>query len=340
MTFGPGEVDQYERRKDELLHDFERWSGQQGFIVDPFAIMVALDFKFNAGESLASWRPSDLRELLTSWFPRKVTMAAEAYAEVPMALHAAVDFFAARQLFDERDVPPELHAAIDDYTAEFLTAMGDDRNFDIGKFWGTRLVAEGVDLSDEKAVEKFIQATVAGTVDVDQDVLEGIMQRQFGDAEPELFDDEPPELPPVQLPSAAELIAEAEASQLLPRLRAFVGWVGEGKTLTKTGRPTVAQGREVAGLLDVDQPYLAKARSSADLPEVSLVVTWAKAMRLVRPVRGRLVPVKSSAKLMRQPLELWERAFESVEALGPLLTDLDYPWEPPSFFGAFFGEAL
>lgn len=348
MTFSANEVDQYERAKDKLLVAFERWSAQQQRAADPFAVLVALDYKFDVDGDLANWRPGDVRDLLTRWFPRKATMTADEYADVPATMHAMVDFFAARQLSNGSGAAPaELHAAVDAHRDEFLAAMADERNFDIGKFWGTRMVAEGVDLSDEKAVETFIQGTVTGEVDVDHDVLDGIMQRQFGDAGPDLFgdefdafDDEPPELPPVQLPSAAELTAEAETSRLLPRLRTFVEWVSEGKTLTKTGRLTVAQGRELAGLLDVDQPYLAKARSSADLPEVSLVVTWAKATRLVRPVRGRLVPVKSAAKLMRQPLELWERAFESVEALGPLLTDLDNPWEPPSLFGANFTEAL
>jgi hypothetical protein len=65
----------------------------------------------------------------------------------------------------------------------------------------------------------------------------------------------------------------------------------------------VADAKDLAGRVGVDGPYLALARSSADLPKISLLVEWAKAAHLVRTVKGRLVGVESAAGLLDRPLE-------------------------------------
>jgi phosphoglycolate phosphatase-like HAD superfamily hydrolase len=151
---------------------------------------------------------------------------------------------------------------------------------------------------------------------------------------------DPPELPPVRLPGAADLIAGAEASVLAAQLRTFVRWLGTGRALTGTGRLTLADARELAGLLDVDAPYLATVRSSAELPAVSLVLHWALAARLVRTVKGRLLPVKRAAPLLDRPVELWQRAFAALDELGGHLGGAELPYPGPSLLRWALGDML
>ena len=103
---------------------------------------------------------------------------------------------------------------------------------------------------------------------------------------------------------------------MLNRLRSFVQWVGAGRALTKTRELRVSEARELVDLLQIDRSYVDKVRSSVDLPDVSLIVAWAKAARLVRGAKGTLVPIKSAAPLFNKPLELYRRVFEAFDQLG------------------------
>jgi len=107
---------------------------------------------------------------------------------------------------------------------------------------------------------------------------------------------------------------------------AFTGWVGAGRKLTQTGRITLADARELVGLLgteDVIDPKIGdrvfRTKSSEELPGITTVVEWAKASGLVRVAGGRLVPVKKHAGLLDRPLELWSRMFEVFPRLGATL---------------------
>ncbi|MBV8539881.1 MAG: plasmid pRiA4b ORF-3 family protein [Pseudonocardiales bacterium] len=104
----------------------------------------------------------------------------------------------------------------------------------------------------------------------------------------------------------------------------FVRWVGDGRRLTQKGAVTLADARVVVerlGTGDELDPAIGervfKTRSSVELLGLSLIVEWAKAARLVRVVRGRLVPVKKAAALLDRPAELWTALFEVFGRLGP-----------------------
>jgi len=107
----------------------------------------------------------------------------------------------------------------------------------------------------------------------------------------------------------------------LRQLRAFTLWVGAGRPLTQTGRVRLADARELVALLETRDELdpmggRFKTTSSADLGELTLIVEWAKACRLVRVYRGRLERVKKNARLLDQPAELWSRMFETFGSLG------------------------
>ena len=130
----------------------------------------------------------------------------------------------------------------------------------------------------------------------------------------------------MRTPSDAWLAATAAQAEPLRRMVAFTGWVGAGRKLTQTGRITLADARELVGLLgteDVIDPKIGdrvfRTKSSEELPGITTVVEWAKASGLVRVAGGRLVPVKKHAGLLDRPLELWSRMFEVFPRLGATL---------------------
>ncbi|GAA3616501.1 hypothetical protein GCM10022419_122310 [Nonomuraea rosea] len=114
-------------------------------------------------------------------------------------------------------------------------------------------------------------------------------------------------------------------------LRAFTEWVGAGRKLTQTGNLTLSDARALVALLqtgDEIDPKIGdrgfRTKSSTELPELNLIVEWAKAAGLVRVVKGRLLPVKKAAPLLKDPERLWEAAFTALEKMGEALFPRNY----------------
>src|SRR6266511_3908743 len=127
----------------------------------------------------------------------------------------------------------------------------------------------------------------------------------------------------MRTPSEESLAAAAAEAEPLRRLQAFTRWVGAGRKLTQTGRITLADARELVGLLgtgDVIDPKIGdrvfRTTSSEELRGITTVAEWAKASGLARVTSGRLVGVKKYAGLLERPLELWARMFEAFPRLG------------------------
>jgi hypothetical protein len=320
---------------EDLMTEFASWTDDHGLDVDLFVIETALDLM-----ECVPWTAHDLHELMVELFPRKVTIPESERPGVIPTLHGWIDFLADRHPTRSHDVAA-LHAEIDRNTAAFLAAMTDERNYGVAKFWATRMIENGVDAEDETQVRRFLAMAQTGEIDYDQNVLAEIMRRGSFDEEIGAFDFEDDGdrlLPPVSLPGTEELITLATSAPLVTRLRALVIWVGTGRTLTSTKRLRVADAKDLAGLLKVDHPYLARARSSADLPEVSLLVEWAKAAHLVRVVKGKLIGIRSSAGLLDRPLELWQRAFDAFPELGPVVCVPTSYYEAPALLGQLLPE--
>ncbi|MFN2496508.1 MAG: plasmid pRiA4b ORF-3 family protein [Pseudonocardiaceae bacterium] len=124
-------------------------------------------------------------------------------------------------------------------------------------------------------------------------------------------------------PAPVGMEATAAESVLVSQVVDFVRWVGEGRKLTQKGAITLADARvlvERLGTGDRIDPVIGdrvfRTKSSVELLGLSLVVEWAKAARLVRVVRGRLVPVKKSTALLDRPAQLWMALFEVFGRLG------------------------
>jgi pRiA4b ORF-3-like protein len=123
-----------------------------------------------------------------------------------------------------------------------------------------------------------------------------------------------------------DLEAAAEHAPLYRQVRSFLGWLGEGRKLTQTGRIGLADARylvEFLGTGDRVDPEIGgrvfKTQSSEELAHLTRVVGWAKAARLARVTGAKLVPVKKNAALADRPLDLVMAMLSAYPKLGNVL---------------------
>ncbi len=115
-----------------------------------------------------------------------------------------------------------------------------------------------------------------------------------------------------------DLEVAAVSAPAARRLRGLVDWVGAGRPLTKTGRLRRADALALVEALDTSDVLDPRfpIQSSGELAHLSLLVEWAKACRLVRVARGRIVTVRKHAALVDRPQELVGRMVEALPLVG------------------------
>lgn len=123
-----------------------------------------------------------------------------------------------------------------------------------------------------------------------------------------------------------DLQAAAEKTPLTRQIRSLLAWLGEGRKLTQTGRIRLADARylvEFLGTGDQIDPEIGgrvfKTKSSEELTQLTGIVEWAKATRLVRVTGTSLVPVKKNAALADGPLDLVLAMLAAYPKLGKAL---------------------
>jgi Arc/MetJ family transcription regulator len=338
LVFGSHDHEEYSAARERLQSLVVAWARHRGVPVDPALVAAALDHRHGVDGRLGHWTRAHVADALAVWFPRTVALLDDDRDAVPAALHALVGFLAERDWLDGASATPaQLHAQIDDSTPALHDALTDERNLDLGTFWAVQLRRHGIPAADPAAVARFLEQVRRGETDVDREALAEVTQRGAGQVDTESATSA--DLPPVLLPGAATLLAAADASEALGRLRTVTRWVRTGRPLTADGRLLLTEARALAVVLGVDAFSRDHARTADDLPETSLLVAWARQSRLVRVVKGRLVPVKGAAPLLGKPIELWHRAFTALSDLGEHFGGSNV-FGAPSLFGMSLGEAL
>ena len=325
MEIDPADERAFGKLSRRLQDGFQRWAAARGLAVDPFVVGLVLDYKGRYADGhLGCWIPADLRDMLCEWFPRKATMDDETIEQTVPTVAAFIDYLASSGLLTDVSAPPdELKAALEKLAPTFRAYMADPARFGPAKSIATAMMAQGVDLTDSDAVDRFIGDFNAGRLGKPEQLL------------PVLESLASAPLPPVRLAPEEELRAAAGSAPLVARLGRFVAWLGEGRRLTQAGNLTVADGKELLGVLGIAdvtdarvQERLARVRSAADLAEIGLVTSLATRAGLARVRRGRLVSTRRGRSLAGQPLEVWERVLEALADLGPLGVDWAGAWRP------------
>jgi hypothetical protein len=146
--------------RDALLQDFltspegQRWRGDED-AEEVAALAIEFGADYNHGGPLR-WSPVVVEIFMTSWLARKVSLEPEFFKRVPDVLRDWVAFAGRRQGVP---APPlrEAVAAVKRYRKEMLEAVGDPAAWGPAKTFAVAALRAGVDMSDDEAVEQFIE---------------------------------------------------------------------------------------------------------------------------------------------------------------------------------------
>ena len=115
-----------------------------------------------------------------------------------------------------------------------------------------------------------------------------------------------------------------ERAVVLRRFAGLAEFYGTGRKLTATGNPTLADGRLLVGLLDLDDELdpsfgsrTSVTRSAGELHDLTFTIRWALRAGAVRKVHGRLAATATWSKA--GTTEHFRRAAEALVSAGPLV---------------------
>jgi hypothetical protein len=247
------------------------------------------------------WSPIVVGLLLGDLAPRKLLLGADEAAALPAVLRAYVRFSAQRTGLDQALVD-EIVAAVDEMEPAFLDRIGDPAVAGPAKTVLAALQARGVDLGDLDALNE---------------ALEGSLPFKL-----------PPPAPQARRRSAVapvEVVSSAASALVLDRFDILADFYGQGRKLTQTGQPTLADARSLVKLLGTDDlldqvigDRTFRTRSAAELPELGFMVRWGLAAGALRKEHGKIRATTAWRKLDGKPLQRWTRAADALPSLGPL----------------------
>ena len=201
----------------------------------------------------------DLEELLLRVYPRKITVLDRADTED--TIPAVRDFLAYLAESGEMAAGAvrQLERELDRIAPRFADAVMDPSNWGTARSFVQAMAADGVDMGDQAAIDGWIAAFNARV-----DPADGM----FGPGEDDEDDGEdidlkeafglPDRLPPMRLPTEAELAGMARDAPLPGRLRALAAWLGTGRVVTENA--------ELAG--DAAEATAALGLGARDIPRL------------------------------------------------------------------------
>jgi hypothetical protein len=256
-------------RVDATLKGFTRWasaapqklSGDPDADAEELRLLLGLLRDHVGVDDPAHLGPGDLRELLLEVYPRKVTVLdAEGTTDTVPALRDLLAFLADTGAV-AADAAKRLGRELDEVAPRFADAVMDPKNWGMARSITQAMVSDGVELTDQDAVDRWIarynQRVGAGRPDDEE--LEDFDLDDDLDLDDYFLDDEdfdlkdafglPDRLPPVRLPPEPELAAMSRAAPLLSRARMLAEWVAPGRDVTEdvelTAEDTIAAASEL-----------------------------------------------------------------------------------------------
>jgi hypothetical protein len=246
------------------------------------------------------WSPTVVSLLLGDLAPRKLLLGPDQAAAFPGVVRAFARFSAERTELGPSFVD-EILTAVDEIEPVFLDRVADPEVAGPAKAVLAALQARGVDLTDIDAIN---EALGQGPIRL------------------------PGPSPRNQRRNATapqDVIASAETAPVLARFDVLARFWGEGRKLTQTGQPTLADAKELVLLLGtndrIDETIgrrTFRTRSAAELPELGFMVRWALSAGALRKENGKLRATTAWGKLENKPLQRWTKATEVMFSLGPL----------------------
>jgi hypothetical protein len=336
MRYEIEDTDAYLAARELLLRRCRSWAAANDRTLSlPLAGSLLDSRHFSPDGRLSYWTPDQVRRALLEWIPAKVTAPAEELLAAPETLRSLLRYLASTGLRDPRGAATaENESAIDTVADEFGDAIADPDRYGLAKTAVLSAGHGGTSLGLPEGLASFVEEFLEDGPVLDATQLEDLLERQL--TLPILGERTFAQLP-VRLPAQDELTAAAERSTVVGQFRALVEWLGpKGRALTPTKNIRPDDARELITLLGTGEEGL-KFRSSAELPGLNLIVTWALKARLIRRQGIRLLPVAKARSLLDDAEALWQRAFETAFGIGSAIC---YPiWidEPPTPVQQMYG---
>ncbi|MGH8795328.1 MAG: hypothetical protein ACRDXX_22130 [Stackebrandtia sp.] len=329
--FDIDERDEYHAARALLVRRCQAWSKERKErLVDEVLLRAALDSRhFSSDGRLTYWTPVQVRRFLLEWAPQRIAGEVEELGQAPEALRVLLRFIDANGLRDPRGASTaDNEAAVDAAHDEFLAAVAAEApEPGFTTQWPTPAYDVGTDVAE----------LLDTLPDIEIDPAIAAEERTLAQL-------------PVRLPSDSALADSADSCLALQRLRRLADWLGaEGKPTAADGWLGAGDAEELADKLGLDEPDTYTGARPGLSPQVAqakrerltlLYLAWAKRMRLIRRHRGRLVPVAKTAKLTRDPLALWRRAFDVLADLGEVICRRPDADEDASMAAFVFPELL
>ena len=199
LRFGPEQEDEFEAACDDLVRRFEAATGSDR----GWAARDVLGYKWRYLDGdLAEWSVDDVEALLFEIFPAKVTLGPNDPGELIAGFAAFLRFLSEERLLSE-GTGERLATRVEAARAEFEAAMGDEDRFSFGKRLVTEMVADGVDPTDQEAMDRWITAFNERSFEERDRVVGPALERNRRAAEE---DDERTRLPPSSSPPRARSV--------------------------------------------------------------------------------------------------------------------------------------
>jgi hypothetical protein len=328
------------------LAGFRRWtkttgqklSGDPGADVDELTTLLDLMRDYLDIERPADLGPGDLEELLLRVYPRRITVLDR--ADTGDTIPAVRDFLA--YLVESGGMAEgatrELERELDGIVPRFADAVMDPANWGTARSFVQAMAAEGVDLGDQAAVDRWIAAYNA-RVDPVGGMLGPGEEDEFGRGEEYEDDDEdvdfktafglPDRLPPMRLPAEAELAGMARGTPMLGQLRTLAAWLGTGRAVTENGELVGDDAAEAATALGLGLPDLPVIGRIRDVPRLDYLWRLALDAEFIELDEDETHAVPGEVAQAWQDgddddvLDIWEMLFALVMGTLDIVAELD-----------------
>jgi hypothetical protein len=223
---------------DVALDGFERWTAttkrklscEPEVAVDEMETLLDLMRGYLEIDSPADLSEGDLDQLLLRIYPRKMTVFDP--QDIQDTVPVVRDFLAylTEQGEMTQDTARALERELDQIAPRFTDVMMDPSNWGMAGSLLHAMAADGVDMDDQAAVDRWINSYNArlalsdgDSEEYEQDDDEHIdLKEAFG---------LPDQMPPVRLPEVIELVAMARLAPMMGQLRALAWWLGVGRAV-------------------------------------------------------------------------------------------------------------
>ena len=338
------------------LAGFRRWakttkqklSGDPGADAGELETLLDLMRDYLAIERPADLGPGDLEELLLRVYPRKVTVLDPADSED--TIPAVRDFLAylAESGGMTDGAARTLARELDRIAPRFADAVMDPANWGTARSFVQAMAADGIDMSDQTAVDRWIAAYNARVDPADGMFSPGEDYADYEDEEDVSFKDAfglPDQLPPMRLPAEAELAGMARSTPMIGQLRALAAWLGPGRAVTENADLAGGDAAEAAAALGLDVADVPAAGRMRDVPRLDYLWRLALEAGFIELDEGetRALPGEAAEAFDDgdddEVLDSWETLFALVMGTLDIVASLDPRRSSElDFFGQ--GEAL